>query len=246
MKLTALLVDDEFASRMVLSRLLKDYCPEVSVIGTVSSVPEAVEKIKVLKPDVVFLDIEMPILNGFQLFNFFETVAFDVIFVTAYNQYAVQAFEVSAIDYLVKPISPERLQQSVAKLIQVGQKDAMQRQQGRQALQDKFRSKLTLTHQKGFTIVSLTDIVRIEAQGAYADIYLHNNKKITVSNPMGDYEGSLSTAEGFFKVHRSHLVNVYFIAAVEMETNQILLLDKTLIPISRSRKSDFLAFLKTI
>jgi two-component system, LytTR family, response regulator len=244
MNLKALLVDDESASKMVLRQLLQEYCPEITVVGTAASVPEAVQKINDLAPDVVFLDIEMPILNGFQLFDFFETITFDVIFVTAYNQYAVQAFEVSAIDYLMKPISAERLQHAVAKIVQMGQKDANARQLGRQFIQQKFKSKLMVTHQKGLTLIDLPDVMRLEAQGAYAHIYLHNNKKLTVSNPLGDYEEQLSEAAGFFRVHRSHLVNVYFIEKIELEANQIRLLDSTIIPVSRSRKTEFMAFLK--
>jgi two-component system, LytTR family, response regulator len=164
--------------------------------------------------------------------------------VTAYNQYAVQAFEVSAIDYLMKPISAERLQHAVAKIVQMGQKDANARQIGRQFIQQKFKSKLMVTHQKGLTLIDLPDVMRLEAQGAYAHIYLYNNKKLTVSNPLGNYEEQLSEAAGFFRVHRSHLVNVYFIEKIEMEANQIRLLDSTIIPVSRSRKTEFMAFLK--
>ena len=114
-KLKAILVDDEESARDVLENLLLRFCPEVELLGKYTNVPDAVAAVNELKPDLVFLDIEMPNYAGFEIVNFFEKVEFDIVFVTAYDKYAIRAFEISAVDYLLKPLDIERLQQSVLK-----------------------------------------------------------------------------------------------------------------------------------
>src|SRR3989338_4013155 len=117
MKLKAILIDDEESARNVLSNLMARFCPEVNILQTCANVTEAIDAINTHQPDVVFLDIEMPNYSGFELVNFFEKVNFEIVFVTAYDKYAIKAFEVSAVDYLLKPIEIDRLKQAVERLI---------------------------------------------------------------------------------------------------------------------------------
>ena len=243
--LNALIVDDESAPKKVLTELLRRYCPNVIVVGIAQSVPEAVQKINKLNPDIVFLDIEMPGLNGFQLFDFFDTITFDVIFVTAYNQYAVQAFEVSAIDYLMKPVSAERLIKAVSKVTHSRKEgEVSQRELVQHFIREKIKTKLTIETMDKVHFIDVADIIRVEAEGAYCTLYLYNQEEFLVSRPLADYDKQLTEEAGFFRIHRSHLVNIYFVETVDIDNAMLQLIDGSTLPIARTRKNEFNLYLK--
>ena len=209
----AIIIDDEERARNTLSSLLLNYCPEINILATCSNVPDGVIAINIHKPDVVFLDIEMPDYNGFELLGFFREIDFDIIFVTAYSEYAIKAFEISAVDYILKPIDIDQLKNSVEKLKQKKLHSQMQEQI--ELLKESYKGddirKIALSMSNGLTFVEVADIVFLEADGAYTTFFLKDGQKILVSKKLKFYEDILSNRSFFFRTHRSYFINVNFI-----------------------------------
>ncbi|PCI96285.1 MAG: DNA-binding response regulator [Flavobacteriales bacterium] len=215
-KIKAIIVDDEKRARNVLDQLLSRNFDNIEVVAQCADVPSAVEEIKRLKPDVVFLDIQMPNYVGYELVNFFDKVDFDIIFVTAFDQYAIKAFELSAIDYIVKPIDRNKLTQAVEKLaLKLKQENKLK---DYEVLFETMKSnefkKIIIPELGNRRIVNLDEIIAIEAHGAYAKIYLLNNKPITMSKNLKHFERLLGNSLGFFRSHRAWIVNLNHIESV--------------------------------
>ena len=247
-QLNAILIDDEERARNTLSSLLLNYCPEISILATCSNVPDGVLAINKHKPDVIFLDIEMPDYNGFELLGFFREIDFDIIFVTAYSEYAVKAFEISAVDYILKPIDIDQLKNSVEKLKQKKLHSQMQEQI--ELLKDSYRGddirKIALSMSNGLTFVEVSDIVLLEADGAYTTFYLKDGQKFLVSKKLKFYEDILSNRSYFFRTHRSYFINVNFIKTYSRSENAILMENDFSVTISRDRKQEFETLLKDL
>ncbi len=247
-QINAILIDDEERARNTLSSLLLNYCPEISILATCSNVPDGVLAINKHKPDVIFLDIEMPDYNGFELLGFFREIDFDIIFVTAYSEYAVKAFEISAVDYILKPIDIDQLKNSVEKLKQKKLHSQMQEQI--ELLKDSYRGddirKIALSMSNGLTFVEVSDIVLLEADGAYTTFYLKDGQKILVSKKLKFYEDILSNRSYFFRTHRSYFININYIKTYSRGENAILMDNDFLVTISRDRKQEFEALLKDL
>lgn len=244
--LRVLIVDDELGARRALQKNIEENCPELEIVATAANVPEAVRAIGLHSPDIVFLDIEMAGYNGFQLFDFFEKITFDVVFVTAYNQYAVRAFETAAIDYLLKPVSADRLLRAMEKIIQLRHSDTLQARRNyfQTYIENERKQRLSIETKEGVIWINTQDLVRIEADGAYSVLYLQNGKKHTVSKNIGDYEERLTHhSKTFFRAHRSHLININYVETVQ-NNGDIILLDGSSIPIARTRKSELIELLK--
>ncbi|MBK6984520.1 MAG: response regulator transcription factor [Bacteroidetes bacterium] len=246
--MNAIIIDDEERARNTLSSLLLNYCPEINVLATCSNVPDGVLAINKHKPDVVFLDIEMPDYNGFELLGFFREIDFDIIFVTAYSEYAIKAFEISAVDYILKPIDIDQLKNSVEKLKQKKLHSQMQEQI--ELLKESYKGddirKIALSMSNGLTFVEVADIVLLEADGAYTTFYLKDGQKILVSKKLKFYEDILSNRSFFFRTHRSYFINVNFIKKYSRSENAILMDNGTSINISRDRKQEFETLLKEL
>jgi two-component system LytT family response regulator len=246
--INAIIIDDEERARNTLSSLLLNYCPEINVLATCSNVPDGVLAINKHKPDVVFLDIEMPDYNGFELLGFFREIDFDIIFVTAYSEYAIKAFEISAVDYILKPIDIDQLKNSVEKLKQKKLHSQMQEQI--ELLKESYKGddirKIALSMSNGLTFVEVADIVLLEADGAYTTFYLKDGQKILVSKKLKFYEDILSNRSFFFRTHRSYFINVNFIKKYSRSENAILMDNGTSINISRDRKQEFETLLKEL
>ena len=244
----AILIDDEERARNTLSSLLLNYCPEIDVLATCSNVPDGVLAINKHKPDVVFLDIEMPDYNGFELLGFFREIDFDIIFVTAYSEYAIKAFEISAVDYILKPIDIDQLKNSVEKLKQKKLHSQMQEQI--ELLKESYKGddirKIALSMSNGLTFVEIADIVLLEADGAYTTFYLKDGQKIVVSKKLKFYEDILSNRSYFFRTHRSYFINVNFIKTYSRSENAILMENSFSVTISRDRKQEFETLLKEL
>jgi two-component system LytT family response regulator len=244
----AILIDDEERARNTLSSLLLNYCPEVNILATCSNVPDGVLAINKHKPDVVFLDIEMPDYNGFELLGFFREIDFDIIFVTAYSEYAIKAFEISAVDYILKPIDIDQLKNSVEKLKQKKLHSQMQEQI--ELLKESYKGddirKIALSMSNGLTFVEIADIVLLEADGAYTTFYLKDGQKIVVSKKLKFYEDILSNRSYFFRTHRSYFINVNFIKTYSRSENAILMENSFSVTISRDRKQEFETLLKEL
>jgi len=209
-KIRVILVDDEQSARNVLSGLLGRLFPEVEIVDICSNVPEAVESIKKHQPDALFLDIEMPEYAGYEIVSFFNEVNFEIIFVTAYDSYAIKAFELSAVDYLLKPVDISRLKDSVSRLKErVTVKNQFESYKVlAESLQTPKISKLVITHQGARKIISLDDVIAIEAQESYCCIYTINGEKYLVSRNLKHYQGMLVDLNHFFRTHKSWLINL--------------------------------------
>ncbi|KOY87180.1 histidine kinase [bacterium 336/3] len=237
----AIIIEDETKARRVLEELIKEYCPDVEILASVDSVPEGVKAIKKFEPDLVFLDIEMPQYNGFQLFDFIEDVNFEVIFTTAYQEYAIQAFEVSAIAYLLKPIQIEKLIQAVEKVKEKHSQQSKERiQVMKSALGQEKVSKVALPISEGFLFVELNDIMYLTAEGAYTTILLRDSRKFLVSRNIKSFE-EIFHHSFFFRPHRSYLINLNAVKQfIRQDGGYILMENGDSVSISKDKKEEFL------
>jgi len=247
MAIRALIVDDELNNRENLKSLLGEYCKEVEVIGMADSVDSAFRIIKSNKPDLLFLDIKMPKKDGFALLEQLGDIDFEVIIVTAYDQYAIQAIKFCAIDYLLKPINVVDLSQAVDSVAKrLDQKQENERlKQLISHLDKKDRStKIGLASQNKIDFVEIARISRCEADNNYTHVYLDNKEKMTISKTLKEFEELLSD-HGFIRIHQSHLVNSAHIQSLQKsDGGYVQMLDESILPISRTRKSEILALIK--
>ncbi|GAB5555243.1 MAG: LytTR family DNA-binding domain-containing protein [Saprospiraceae bacterium] len=244
---TALLIDDELNSLDVLEYELKHFKKDIRVIGTCSDPRMAKTLINSLQPEVVFLDIEMPWMNGFELLESLGRVDFQLIFVTSYGEFAIKAFEYFALDYLLKPISRSTLEKALSK-IQHSQGKAqsseysdllriLQRQQ-------KEIKKIALPVRNGYEFYHHDEIVRCEADANYTKVYFQDNNSILVSKPLKAITAMLSGAN-FFRPHQSHLINLNYIRKFDRSDGGVIIMqDKSNIPISRHKKALFIDLIK--
>ena len=244
-----IIIDDEPRGRDTLKILLNKYCPEVSVTGEAGSVVEGFKLINKEAPDVVFLDIEMPGNNGFDLLEMFNSIPFKVIFTTAYDKYAIKAIKYSALDYLLKPIDIDELKEAVSRIETNNRKDIGQAKY--EALLNNIKSenkrkKVAIPDLEGLIFVFIDEIVRCESDSNYTYIYLINKKKITASRTLGDFE-ELFSEENFFRVHRSHLINLDHLKKyIKGEGGFAVMADDSRVEVSRRKKPEFLEVLATI
>lgn len=224
------------------------HCADVEVLQKCKDVPEAVLAINRLKPELVFLDIEMPEYNGFELFGFFREIDFHVVFVTAYSDYAINAFEVSATDYLLKPVGAELLQAAVEKVrVKLQTNDVYQRLELlQQAFKGESLTKIALPMSDGLLFVPVTEIVYVEADGAYATLFKSDGTKIVVSKKLKFFETALENDKNFFRPHRSFIINLNHLKKYNRGSNEIILLNDAVVHISRDRKIDFENRLKEV
>lgn len=238
-KLKAIIVDDELNARENLRYLLGDFCKQITIEGEASNIDDAVKLIHKTQPKLVFLDIEMPQKNGFQLFDEFEEINFQVIFITAYDNYAIKAFQVAAIDYLLKPVDITLLQKAVTKAeLQLVQKTSDARIQVLQENKKKFK-KIAVPYKNDYAIIDINDVICIQADRMYSVIYTLNEKQFIASKKLNHYE-NLFKEEGFFvRVHRSWVVNTKHISVYSKREKQIELTNKKVIPVSKGYKQSF-------
>jgi two-component system, LytTR family, response regulator len=239
MTIKAVLVDDEINNLQNLQQLLNRHCPEVQVLATALTADEGRRIILQHQPDVVFLDIQMPGKNGFDLLRSLSNYEFDVIFVTAFDQYGIQAVKFAAIDYLLKPINPEELQIAVSRVV-AKSRNKKQNLQLENLInlfrQQKEDQRIALPTQKETRFIATGQIIRCESSNNYTSFYLSNEEKIIVSKPIYEYE-ELLAGYGFIRCHQSHLVNKKYIKSLIKEDGGYLLLENgTQVPVARSKK----------
>src|SRR5690606_3478084 len=236
----AVLIDDEISNVENLSTLLEKHCPQVPIIATARNVSDAVDAIEKYLPDLVFLDIQMGEQTGFDVLKLLPTRNFEVVFVTAYDQYGIQAVKFAALDYLLKPIDIEELinavnkaKQKLAKQIQTSQLDFLLQQLKKP---ETNISKIALQMQSEIRYVTLSEIIRCEADNTYTYFFLSSNEKILVSKSLKEY-ADLLRPSGFLRTHQSHLVNPEYVKSWLKEDGGILLLTSgEKIPISKPNK----------
>jgi two-component system, LytTR family, response regulator len=243
----ALIIEDEKNSQELLRELITEYCEDVEIVAIAGSVGEGLAAIEKHKPDLLFLDIELPDGDGFQVLEKSEDREFDVIFTTAYDQYAMRAFKFSATDYLLKPVDIEELQTAVTRVHEkrasgdqpdrAPQIDALL-QNIRNIQQPLKRIVLPTTH--GFTVVNPDDIVRCESDRNYTFIFLTDGRRILVSRTIKEYEEMLEPYN-FFRIHQSHVINLHYLKNyIRGRGGYVEMTDGSQLDVSARRKADFL------
>ncbi|MBL0136572.1 MAG: response regulator transcription factor [Chitinophagaceae bacterium] len=249
--LSTVIIDDEPNNITNLRALLENYCPEVEITGTAKNAEEGIALIKSISPELVFLDIQMPGKSGFDLLQSLPKPNFEIIFVTAYDKYGIQAVKFAALDYLLKPVNIEELKSAVSKAVEKSfLKKKNQQLENLVSLleqkQNKEEHRLALPTAKETRFVKTGDIVRCESSNNYTIFYFKDGEKLIVSKPIYEYE-ELLEPYGFQRCHQSHLVNKQFIKSWIKEDGGYLLLDNGhQIPVSRQKKDLIKEWMKTI
>ena len=241
----AVIVDDIEKFRTNLIQDLNDYCPDLEVVGTADGVVSAAKEIKVKKPDVVFLDIQINQGTAFDLLEIIGEIDFKIIFTTASDEHAIKAFKLSAIDYLLKPIDIDELKSAVSKL-DSGSKDDYELLRSNINEDIKSHKRLALHSQDKIEIVEIGNIVRCESNVNYTQFYFMNGTKMLVTKTLKEFDKMLSEF-GFYRVHQSHLINIdYLKEYVKVDGGYLKMKDGTSVPISTRKKSSVLSLLKGI
>jgi two-component system LytT family response regulator len=244
-----ILVDDEPRGLSMMKKMLELLCPELNIAASCTNADEAISEIRSVKPDLLFLDIAMPVKTGFELLNELNDFSFEIIFVTAYNQYMIEAFHFSAVDYLLKPVNDVQLV------------NAVKRAKKRIEEKTKHKNIETLLHNlehknspqnlrlcvssiKGFQVVEVKDILYCEASGNYCNFYFTNHQLVCTSRTMREYERLLEDA-GFVRIHKSYLVNLLHIKEyIRGEGGSVILTNGVELEVARRKKEEFLDNMK--
>lgn len=243
--INALIIDDEPRNIRIMQGLLKDFCPQVQVTGDAQGVETALELIRAKQPDLIFLDIEMPYGNGFDLLDRIMPVHFEIIFITAFNEYTLRAFKYSALDYLLKPVNIDELREAVRK----AEKKVQQKQINDQLENLLFNlkrsqsslQKIAVPWMDGLIFVPVSDIIRFEAKGGYCHIYARDQRKYLCAKTIREYEDILPP-DIFFRIHNSHVINLNCIKKYHKGRGGIIEMeDGALIEVASRRKDEFLA-----
>lgn len=241
-KYRAVIIDDEEDSRSNTRNMLQNYCPEIEIAGEAASGPDGKLKIQELKPHVVFLDINMPGMNGFEMLEGIYNRDFCVIFLTAYSEHGITAVKAGATDYLLKPLMLSELQSAIHKVVQHYEHT---KGPSAAAKPEQDKNLVLINHSKGFTLVDFKDIVWLEASDNYTNLFLNGQKKIVASKTLKEFEMILPTSE-FFRIHRSALINVNFVKEYSNnEGGEVILSDGTHVQVSKARIQEFSDFIKT-
>lgn len=247
----ALIIDDEDKARSLLQGLVKDNCPQITEIREASDLPEGVRVINEFQPDIVFLDIEMPGYLGIQLLDFFtpNQITFEIIFTTAYSEYAIKAFDLNAVDYLLKPLRDEQVEMAVDKAI--NQRGKSQVSERLEELKNTFNAtairKIGLPVSNGILFVKIDEIICLEADRMYTKVFTETNGEHLVSKPMKFFIDILKQATEFYQPHRSFLINLKHINQyVNQDGGYIIMENQKNISISREKKAEFLELMQAI
>ncbi|HWR33701.1 MAG TPA: LytTR family DNA-binding domain-containing protein [Chitinophagaceae bacterium] len=240
--LKAIIIDDELKGRIALRRKIIDYCKDVQVLGEAENAEQGIELIQKNHPDVIFLDIEMPQMNGFEMLRKIPRKNFHIIFTTAYDQYAITAIKYSAFDYLLKPIDIEELQAAIERI-----KDLPHQHTGKkietleQNLRDKKPfNKIAIPAMDGLHFFDINTIIHLEAQSNYTILYFINHPKVIASKTLKDFEEILP-ADIFYRTHHSHIINLHCIKRyIKGDGGQVELLDGSYVDVARRKKEEFL------
>jgi two-component system LytT family response regulator len=247
-KISTIIIDDEPKNIQLLQKMLAVHCPQVEIAGTESDAKKGLSLLEEKHPQLVFLDVEMPHLNGFDLLKKLEPVSFEVIFVTAYSHYAIQAFEHHATGYITKPINSEKLIAAVytaakrieEKNINKNLFSLLEQHQLPMAI-GTTPDKIPLSTSNGLVFVKITDIMYCESSGNYTHFYMHDDKKIVVSRQLGEYE-KLLPDNNFTRIHDKYIINLAYIKEyIKGSGGEVVLENGKEIPVATRRKEDFLA-----
>ena len=244
MAIKAVIVDDELGARESLSKMIEKNCKNIEIVAKADSMANAFMEITTHQPDLVFLDIEMPNGNAFDLLEKFKEINFNIIFTTAYDHYAIKAIKFSAIDYILKPIDPEELVRAVSRYeSQMNNKNSLDKKFKTLLSNVKPENKLKkvgIPDGDGLIFINLADIIRCDSDGNYTYFILTTGKKIIASRTLGEYE-QMFTDDNFFRVHRSHLINLEHVKKyIKGEGGYVIMSDNSQVEVSRRNKNEFL------
>lgn len=248
----AVIIDDESKARRLLSTILKDYCPQVTQIEEAKNLMDGVQLIRNAAPDVVFLDIEMPDYLGIEIGDFLEPdeMTFQLIFTTAYSEYAIKAFEVNAVDYLLKPIRPKQIKNALHKIAQRAHNNnniAQQVSTLKESIQDNHFKKIAVPISTGILFIDIDDIICMEADGMYTQLHTNSNGAQMISKPLKYFVDLLEGNEQFYRSHRSFLININFVRQyIKKDGHSILLKNNIETPISRDKREVFLELISRL
>jgi two-component system LytT family response regulator len=250
MKIKCILIDDEAGNRAVLSNYLEKYCPETEKIGEAESADEAFQLINRLQPDLIFLDIKMPVKNGFELLRMFPEIKFDVIFISGFDEFALQAFDYNAIDYILKPIDYQKLISSVKRAKE--RFDLKSRQNILHLVhsideKNELIKKISFHHQGNVHFVDIRDITHIEAIRGYCEIHTGDERKFISAKTLKDHEDLLAKVPFFIRINKSVIVNIHQIQSYSKgDFCFITLKNKAEMEVSRRKKTEIIEKLKDI
>lgn len=250
----AIIIDDEVEAGDALRDSLQLYCPSIDIVGYGNNGKSGLELIRKIQPDLVFLDVEMPDLSGFEVLKTIGEINFALVFITAFNQYAIHAFEFSAIDYLLKPIDPPRLIEAIEKVQERHRLSQLEEQYTLliEILQSKnppsLNNRITFSTQEEIVFASLKDLIRIEAQHNCSSVFIKGlPKKITIAKHLKVYEQLFQNIPFMFRVHRGHIVNLYHVKKFIRKDGGYILVDSDQkegkdipIPVSNRQRDDLL------
>lgn len=245
MALRTIIIEDEEASRETLRNYLTKYCPQVEILTECKNIIEGKEAIDKHHPQLVFLDVEMPFGNAFDLIEQLENIDFKIIFVTAYSNYAMKAINYSASYYILKPIDIEELENAVQKVEEEIEKESdsdvqLQTKILLENLQNNTNKKVVLPTLEGFEVVDMEDILHLEANDNFTNFYLKNGSKKVICRTLKFYEEVLRDS-GFLRIHRSHMVNLNYITSYKKgKGGQVELVDGSVVDVSATKKDELL------
>jgi two-component system LytT family response regulator len=246
--MTAIIIDDEKRARVTLQLLLQEYCPTISLVADCENLPEGIKAIRKHNPTIVFLDIEMPGHSGLELLDFFDEneIDFSIIFTTAYNQYAIQAFKFSAIDYLLKPINPTQLVEAIKRL-----EKSIQKFENFQVLKENISrenlTKIAVPSGNSLIFIDTAKISYIKGEGAYSEVFCNTGLKNLVSRNLKNFEDILCIDNRFLRVHKSYIVNLEQVVSFnKSDGGSLSLEDKSQIPVSPEKTQLLLEKIKII
>jgi two-component system LytT family response regulator len=244
------IIDDEKKAREGLKDMVSLFCNQVEVIGEAENVAEGMKIITALQPDVVLLDIQMPDGSGFELLRQLKPIQFKLVFITAYEEYAVEAFKFSAVDYLLKPVDPDELVQAIQKI-----ESELEREEAELKMNafleniknmSKESKKIVLKTTESIHLVNVKDIIRCESEGNYTRFFFDGGKKILVSKTLKEFDGLL-VPYGFFRSHQSHLVNLDHILQYEkIDGGYLVMKDQSTVPVALRKKDQLIKYFDTI
>ncbi|WP_375239038.1 LytR/AlgR family response regulator transcription factor [Aurantibacter sp.] len=247
----ALIIDDEKKARQVLAVLIEENCPKITQVLEADNLLSGVDLIKKEAPSIVFLDIEMPEHSGLEILNFInkENYNFEIIFTTAYSAYAIQAFQLSAIDYLLKPVRPSQVKKAVNKAITFLSNNQINKRltELKTSLQNSNFKKIGLPNSEGIKFVDFNNIIMLEADGMYTNVSTKNDGVILVSKPLKFFVELLQKIKTFYRPHRSYLINLSYIKEyIKKDGGYIVMENNKSISISNDKKEDFLTIVQSI
>jgi two-component system LytT family response regulator len=250
-KYPCVIIDDEGMARKLLRAMLDSYCPDLEVVAECSDLPTGVKAIKKLDPKLVFLDIEMPGYSGLELLDFFDEdeLTFDVIFITAYNEYAIQAFRFSAIDYLLKPLQQQQLMDAVDRFVKKTEKQSTNRLE---TLKSNLNTdepigekRIVVPIGQSLKFLKLSDIVMIKGEGAYSEVVLRHGEKLLASKNLKHFEEMLSGVSRFFRSHKSYIINMHEVVEYSKSDGGVIhMKDNLTAGISPDKLEDFMKLMQ--